>query len=109
MVCAADRQASRRCRIGNFPALLFDPTDHQEPLAIARASSWAGDDSEAGTEFAADSSLEGDGFEPPVPPGKSVGFSRRREGREANRMVAEASISFEGDQQCESRLLRHCR
>jgi hypothetical protein len=34
--------------------IIFDPTDHQEPLAIARASSWAGDDSEAGTEFAAD-------------------------------------------------------
>jgi len=30
MVRAADRQAGRRCRIGNLPALLFDPADHQE-------------------------------------------------------------------------------
>jgi hypothetical protein len=32
-------------------------------------------------EFAPDSLLEEAGFEPPVPPGKSVAFSRRREGR----------------------------
>jgi len=38
VVCAADRQASRQCRIGNFPALLFDPTDHQEPTLRCQAS-----------------------------------------------------------------------
>jgi hypothetical protein len=38
MVRAADRQASRRCCIGNLPALLFDPTDHQESTLRRQAS-----------------------------------------------------------------------
>jgi hypothetical protein len=53
-----------------------------------------------------DSLLEEAGFEPPVPPGNSVAFTRPTRGAEADRMVAEASISFEGDQQFESRSLQ---
>jgi len=60
VVYAADRQASRRCRIGNFPALLFDPTyvvDIDKRRAYARPDELV----------CMDSPLEGTGFEPSVP------------------------------------------
>jgi hypothetical protein len=37
-VHAADQQASRRCRIGNLPAMLFDPTDHRGSTLRRHAS-----------------------------------------------------------------------
>ena len=40
--------------------------------------------------------LEEAGFEPPVPPGNSVAFTRPTRGAEADRMVAEPNISLEG-------------
>jgi hypothetical protein len=38
MVRAADRQAGRRCRIGNLPAFLLDPAHHQESTLRRQAS-----------------------------------------------------------------------
>src|SRR6185295_4074166 len=43
--------------------------------------------------------LEEAGFEPPVPPGKSVAFSRRREGRKPTGWSRKLVSPLEGDQQ----------